>query len=205
MSTCFACKGKGMMQGRACKRASVIGSKKRAALGIGRKAWVISNAIWSQGSWPICCYCTWHGPLTCSHLMMLPRGQGFTTFNILRLNLFARKHIHNIQKEQTNSIQKYKTWKYGCQHSPCTHTHTNKGTHATQIFFKAPSLHTCTNDLLDLHSGDVNLLCKFPYSFVGVLIGKGIYVDLHPRGAWEVGRAAQWGGAVRHVGSQREF
>lgn len=110
MSTCFACKGKGMMQGRACKRASVIGSKNRAALGIGRKAWVISNAIWSQGSWPICCYYTWHGPLTCSHLMMLPRGQGFTTFSILRLNLFARKHIHNIQKEQTNTnVKKYKT------------------------------------------------------------------------------------------------
>lgn len=51
------------------------------------------------------------------------------------------------------------------------------------FFFKAPSLHTCTNDLLNLHSGDVDLLCKLAYSFVGVLIGKGIYVDFHPRGA----------------------
>lgn len=134
MSTCSACKGKGKMQGRACKRASVIGSKKRAALGIGRKAWVISNAIWSQGSWPICCYCTWHGPLTCSDLMMLPRGQGFMTFNILRLNLFACKHIHNIQKEQTNSIQKYKTWKYGSQHSPCC-THILKYEHTCNKLF----------------------------------------------------------------------
>lgn len=114
--------------------------------------------------------------------MMLPRGQGFTTFNILRLNLFARKHIHNIQKEQTNSIQKYKTSEYGSQHSPCTHTQI-RAHMQHNFFFKAPSLHTCTNDLLNLHSGDVDLLCKLAYSFVGVLIGKGIYVDFHPRGA----------------------
>lgn len=50
-------------------------------------------------------------------------------------------------------------------------------------FFTAPILRTCTNDLLDLHSGDVYLLGKLSYCFVGVFVGKGIYVDLHPRGA----------------------
>ncbi len=51
------------MQGGTYLRETLIGSKNREAQGIGRKAWVISNAIRSHGSWPICCYCTWHGPL----------------------------------------------------------------------------------------------------------------------------------------------
>lgn len=48
---------------------------------------------------------------------------------------------------------------------------------------KASTLRTCTNDLLDLDSGDVNLLGELSYSLIGVFVGKGIYVDLHPRGA----------------------
>lgn len=65
--------------------------------------------------------------------------------------------------------------------------------------------HTCTDDLLNLDSGDINLFGKFSHCLVRVLISEGVNVDLHSWWAWEVGRAAQWGGAVRHVGSQREF
>lgn len=44
-------------------------------------------------------------------------------------------------------------------------------------------IHTRADDLLDLYSRDVDLLGKLSHGLVGVLVGKGIYVDLHPRGA----------------------
>lgn len=40
---------------------------------------------------------------------------------------------------------------------------------------------TCTDDLLDLDGGDVDLLGKFVDGLVGVFVGKGVDVDLHPR------------------------
>lgn len=45
----------------------------------------------------------------------------------------------------------------------------------------APGL-ACSNDLLNFDTGDVNLFGEFPDGFVGVLVGEGVNVDLHPRG-----------------------
>ena len=44
--------------------------------------------------------------------------------------------------------------------------------------------HTCSDDLFDFHKRDINLLRKFPDSFVGVLVSEGVNVDLHPGGAF---------------------
>lgn len=43
--------------------------------------------------------------------------------------------------------------------------------------------HTCSDDLFDFHKRYINLLGKFPDSFIGVLISEGVNVDLHPWGA----------------------
>jgi len=50
-----------------------------------------------------------------------------------------------------------------------------------QLLCPAPGL-ACSNDLLDFDAGDVDLFGEFPDGFVGVLVGEGVNVDLHPRG-----------------------
>lgn len=63
---------------------------------------------------------------------------------------------------------------------------------------------TCTDDLLDFDGGDVDLLGELSDGLVGVLIGEGVNVDLHPWRAWQ-GRAAHGGVAVRQIRSQRQL
>lgn len=76
------------------------------------------------------------------------------------------------------------TLRISCRHSNNKNVSCGQGIErGFHCFSIGPTVHTCTDDLLDLHRGDINLLSKLPYGFVGVLIGEGIYVDLHPRRA----------------------
>lgn len=49
---------------------------------------------------------------------------------------------------------------------------------------------TCSNNLLNLHAGYINFLGKLSHGFVGVFIGKWIYIDLHSWSHLEEGQAA---------------
>lgn len=40
---------------------------------------------------------------------------------------------------------------------------------------------TCPNDFFNLHEGHIDLLGELSDGFVGVLVGEGVDVDLHPR------------------------
>ena len=46
------------------------------------------------------------------------------------------------------------------------------------------SVCTCSDDLLDLHAGELYLLGELPDGLVGVLVGEGVDVDLHAGRHW---------------------
>lgn len=68
----------------------------------------------------------------------------------------------------------------------------------------AQTSHTCPNNFFDFDRRDIDLFGELSHGFVGVFVGKGVDVDLHPRRARQ-GRAAHGRVAVGQIGSQSQF
>lgn len=47
------------------------------------------------------------------------------------------------------------------------------------VCYSSAVILTCANDLLNLHTGHLDLFGKLTHSFIRVLVGEGVNVDLH--------------------------